>query len=289
MPDNLVFFLILSLRFLFIILYSRMDELLATSSSEDDDRPSIHSHAKSNRSQTKSSPRDSLSLKHTKSLVEELENAKLTAGLCRRSRRNLTENGSFNNMVDNMDIDIGAYSEDDDDDDEEINKALCKHPFKSKHQVRFATDTISHTSKTRSQVSRHTLSAVTTASSRHQPSNDSDLWLVENPDSSEILDLSDPKSLARHTAFAPDGMTAKAMVNIFQNSLAEQSKLSASQSTNKHNNQPFPIVNGKIVISGSTTDENQLMLTKKDHSSKHVVVVLCQFDDRILFDSTMRR
>ncbi|CAH8551282.1 unnamed protein product [Schistosoma curassoni] len=245
---------------------ARMDELLATSSSEDDDRPSIHSHAKSNRSQTKSSPRDSLSLKHTKSLVEELENAKLTAGLCRRSRRNLTENGSFNNMVDNMDIDIGAYSEDDDDDDEEINKALCKHPFKSKHQVRFATDTISHTSKTRSQVSRHTLSAVTTASSRHQPSNDSDLWLVENPDSSEILDLSDPKSLARHTAFAPDGMTAKAMVNIFQNSLAEQSKLSASQSTNKHNNQPFPIVNGKIVISGSTTDENQLMLTKKDHS-----------------------
>ncbi|CAH8565035.1 unnamed protein product [Schistosoma haematobium] len=243
-----------------------MDELLATSSSEDDDRPSIHSHAKSNRSQTKSSPRDSLSLKHTKSLVEELENAKLTAGLCRRSRRNLTENGSFNNMIDNMDIDIGAYSEDDDDDDEEINKALCKHPFKSKHQVRFATDTISHTSKTRSQVSRHTLSAVTTASSRHQPSNDSDLWLVENPDSSEILDLSDPKSLARHTAFAPDGMTAKAMVNIFQNSLAEQSKLSASQSTNKHNNQPFPIVNGKIVISGSTTDENQLMLTKKDHS-----------------------
>uniref|UniRef100_A0A094ZZF2 RRP12-like protein n=1 Tax=Schistosoma haematobium TaxID=6185 RepID=A0A094ZZF2_SCHHA len=245
---------------------ARMDELLATSSSEDDDRPSIHSHAKSNRSQTKSSPRDSLSLKHTKSLVEELENAKLTAGLCRRSRRNLTENGSFNNMIDNMDIDIGAYSEDDDDDDEEINKALCKHPFKSKHQVRFATDTISHTSKTRSQVSRHTLSAVTTASSRHQPSNDSDLWLVENPDSSEILDLSDPKSLARHTAFAPDGMTAKAMVNIFQNSLAEQSKLSASQSTNKHNNQPFPIVNGKIVISGSTTDENQLMLTKKDHS-----------------------
>ncbi|CAH8548287.1 unnamed protein product [Schistosoma guineensis] len=245
---------------------ARMDELLATSSSEDDDRPSIHSHAKSNRSQTKSSPRDSLSLKHTKSLVEELENAKLTAGLCRRSRRNLTENGSFNNMVDNMDIDIGAYSEDDDDDDEEINKALCKHPFKSKHQVRFATDTISHTSKTRSQVSRHTSSAVTTASSRHQPSNDSDLWLVENPDSSEILDLSDPKSLARHTAFAPDGMTAKAMVNIFQNSLAEQSKLSASQSTNKHNNQPFPIVNGKIVISGSTTDENQLMLTKKDHS-----------------------
>ncbi|RTG84300.1 ribosomal RNA-processing protein 12 [Schistosoma bovis] len=228
---------------------ARMDELLATSSSEDDDRPSIHSHAKSNRGQTKSSPRDSLSLKHTKSLVEELENAKLTAGLCRRSRRNLTENGSFNNMIDNMDIDIGAYSEDDDDDDEEINKALCKHPFKSKHQVRFATDTISHTSKTRSQVSRHTLSAVTTASSRHQPSNDSDLWLVENPDSSEILDLSDPKSLARHTAFAPDGMTAKAMVNIFQNSLAEQSKLSASQSTNKHNNQPFPIVNGKIVIS----------------------------------------
>ncbi|CAH8538769.1 unnamed protein product [Schistosoma intercalatum] len=246
---------------------ARMDELLATSSSEDDDRPSIHSHAKSNRSQTKSSPRDSLSLKHTKSLVEELENAKLTAGLCRRSRRNLTENGSFNNMIDNMDIDIDAYSEDDDDDDEEINKALCKHPFKSKHQVRFATDTISHTSKTRSQVSRHTsLSAVTTASSRHQPSNGSDLWLVENPDSSEILDLSDPKSLARHTAFAPDVMTAKAMVNIFQNSLAEQSKLSASQSTNKHNNQPFPIVNGKIVISGSTTDENQLMLTKKDHS-----------------------
>lgn len=287
MPDNLVFFLI-SLRLLFIILYSRMDELLATSSSEDDDRPSIHSHAKSNRGQTKSSPRDSLSLKHTKSLVEELENAKLTAGLCRRSRRNLTENGSFNNMIDNMDIDIGAYSEDDDDDDEEINKALCKHPFKSKHQVRFATDTISHTSKTRSQVSRHTLSAVTTASSRHQPSNDSDLWLVENPDSSEILDLSDPKSLARHTAFAPDGMTAKAMVNIFQNSLAEQSKLSASQSNNKHNNQPFPIVNGKIVISGSTTDENQLMLTKKDHSSKYVVVVLCQFDDRILFDSTVR-
>ncbi|XP_018651289.1 hypothetical protein Smp_138250 [Schistosoma mansoni] len=240
-----------------------MDELLATSSS-DDDRSSIHSHAKSNRSQTRSSSCGS-SLKNTKSLVEELENAKLTAGLCRRSRRNLTENGSFN-MIDNMDIDFGAYSENDDDDDEEINKALCKNPFKSKHQVRFAADTISHTSKPRSQVSRHTsLSAVTAASSRHPPSNDSDLWLVENPESSEILDLSDPKSLARHTAFAPDDMTAKAMVNIFQNSLAEQSKSSASQSINKHNDQPFPIVNGKIVINDGTIDENQSILTKKDH------------------------
>uniref|UniRef100_A0A5K4F249 NUC173 domain-containing protein n=2 Tax=Schistosoma mansoni TaxID=6183 RepID=A0A5K4F249_SCHMA len=242
---------------------TRMDELLATSSS-DDDRSSIHSHAKSNRSQTRSSSCGS-SLKNTKSLVEELENAKLTAGLCRRSRRNLTENGSFN-MIDNMDIDFGAYSENDDDDDEEINKALCKNPFKSKHQVRFAADTISHTSKPRSQVSRHTsLSAVTAASSRHPPSNDSDLWLVENPESSEILDLSDPKSLARHTAFAPDDMTAKAMVNIFQNSLAEQSKSSASQSINKHNDQPFPIVNGKIVINDGTIDENQSILTKKDH------------------------
>ncbi|CAH8499494.1 unnamed protein product [Schistosoma turkestanicum] len=242
---------------------TRMDELLAASSSDDDDnnnhnnkflknksqhdRSSVHSHTKSK------SSRDSLSSKHAKSLVEELENVKLTAGLCRRSRRNLTENESYTN-----DMDIDVYSED----DEEINKALCKNPCNSKHQVRFTDDTISHASIT----SRNHLSKRTSSSSRDPPLNDTDLWIVENPDSSEILDLSDPKSLARHTAFAPDDVTAKAMVKIFQNSLTtEQTNVSNSQFNDKSNNQPFPIVNGKIIIDDGKTNENNLTMTRPDH------------------------
>ncbi|KAH8877751.1 RRP12-like protein [Schistosoma japonicum] len=243
---------------------TRMDELLASSSDDEDnrlpskfqsDRSSIHSHAKSNRSQVKST-RESSS-KHPKSLVEELENAKITAGLCRRSRKHLSENGSYNNM---MDID------DDSEDDEAINMALCKNPFKSKHQVRFVDDTNSHVSAARSHLSKRSqLTGLSAAASRRPISSDSDLWLVEDPDVAEILDLSDPKSLARHTAFAPDYVTAKAMVSVFRNSLTQQqSEMSTPASNENGRSQPFPIIDGKIIID-APSGENQLAMTKPNN------------------------
>ncbi|KAK4471351.1 hypothetical protein MN116_004786 [Schistosoma mekongi] len=252
---------------------TRMDELLASSSEDEDnqlpsrfqsDRSSIHSHAKSNRSQVKSS-RESSS-KHPKSLVEELENAKLTAGLCRRSRKHLSENGSFNNMKDDMDIDY------DSEDDEAINRALCKNPFKPKHQVRFVDDTNSHVSTARSHLSKRSqLAGLSATTSRRPISNDSDLWLVEDPDVAEILDLSDPKSLARHTAFAPDGFTAKAMVSVFRNSLTQQqSKLSTSASNENDRSQPFPIIDGKIIID-PPSNENQLTMAKPNNLEWNLV------------------
>nr|CAH8846999.1 unnamed protein product [Trichobilharzia regenti] len=243
-----------------------MDELLASSSDDDDneknnfpgnksqsDRSSLHSQAKSIRSKTKSHDGLSSSKNHPMSLVEELENVKQTAGLCRRSRKNIIQSGSLEDF--DMDIDIDSSE-----DDEAIDKALCKHPLRAKHQVRFA-DTISRASTTRSHLSRRSQKAQQLASStlHHQAVTDSDLWLVENPNDSEILDLSDPKSLARHTAFAPDDITAKAMVNAFRNSLVQQS---SSEVVGRA--QPFPIVNGKIVI-GNPVDENQLV-NKKDNS-----------------------
>ncbi|CAH8846438.1 unnamed protein product [Trichobilharzia szidati] len=247
---------------------TRMDELLASSSDDDEnnnflknksqsDRASVHSRAKSIRSQTKS--HDALSSKHPMSLVEELENVKQTAGLCRRSRKNFLQNGSLEEDFD-MDIDIDSSE-----DDEAINKAVCKHPLRSKQQVRFA-DTISRASTTRSHLSRRSQKAAQQLAStalhhHHQAVTDSDLWLVENPNDSEILDLSDPKSLARHTAFAPDDVTAKAMVNAFRKSLVQQS---SSSSEVVERSQPFPIVNGKIVI-GNPVDESQLV-NKKDNS-----------------------
>nr|CAH8846996.1 unnamed protein product [Trichobilharzia regenti] len=245
---------------------TRMDELLASSSDDDDneknnfpgnksqsDRSSLHSQAKSIRSKTKSHDGLSSSKNHPMSLVEELENVKQTAGLCRRSRKNIIQSGSLEDF--DMDIDIDSSE-----DDEAIDKALCKHPLRAKHQVRFA-DTISRASTTRSHLSRRSQKAQQLASStlHHQAVTDSDLWLVENPNDSEILDLSDPKSLARHTAFAPDDITAKAMVNAFRNSLVQQS---SSEVVGRA--QPFPIVNGKIVI-GNPVDENQLV-NKKDNS-----------------------
>ncbi|CAH8553642.1 unnamed protein product [Heterobilharzia americana] len=236
---------------------TRMDELLASSSDEDNDffrsksqsdSSSVHSRAKSIRSQTKS--QNTLSSKQPMSLVEELENIKRTAGLCRRSRRNVIQNGSLEDA--GMDIDVDSSE-----DDEQINKELIKHPFRSKHKVRFA-DTVSRASTTRSQLSRRSQMPLFSSSSHHPTPSDSDLWLVENPNDAEILDLSDPKSLARHTAFAPDDTTAKAMVSAFRNSLTQQSKSESLESGKR--SQPFPILDGKIII-GAT---NEIQHVKRD-------------------------
>ncbi|CAH8492153.1 unnamed protein product [Dicrocoelium dendriticum] len=158
-----------------------------------------------------------------KSLAEELESLAETAGLCQRSRkRMLRDRGSVND------------SDGSDDDGVEVDgRTFATIDTKRKgirRGVRFA-DTTSMISD--SVPKRKRSRAIS------EGSGTPGLWLVEQPDTDDIIDLSDPKALARHTAFTTDAKTARAAANALR-------KITAKQSVST----TFPIVDGKILIDG---------------------------------------
>ncbi|VDP89501.1 unnamed protein product [Echinostoma caproni] len=199
--------------------------MLAQSSDEDDDgrldrvsgAPSVRSKASTKHSHMKD--------RKPKSLVEELESVAETSGLCKRARKRAqrrTENGDDDNLSDSS---------------SSADRLIA--PLGAKRKVRFA-DNASLASTNRPDTKRWRTGTFNTGA------RSSDLWLVEaNPETGDVLDLSDPRALARHTAIASDAATAKAMTDAFR--AAEAS----NHGTRPKTSTPFPIVNGRIIIDES--------------------------------------
>ncbi|CAL8105863.1 unnamed protein product [Calicophoron daubneyi] len=208
-------------------------DLLASSDDDDDEiyhrvRPGANS-VRSKKSDRRSQKCGQLNgTDRPRSLVEDLESVAETAGLCRKSRKRVLNNEN-------------TSSEDEDFDEPLVNR-------KTGRRVRFADTLVTASTRQRNPKLRRVTQT---------PTNVSDLWLVENPDTAEVVDLSDPQSLARHTAMAADAKTAKALTN-------------ASRCTKRHGSSerslPFPVVDGKIVIDDLKTSLAKPSTTQDDWS-----------------------
>ncbi|TPP62367.1 hypothetical protein FGIG_04047 [Fasciola gigantica] len=215
----------------------RFGEILAQSSDEDEDgrslgrlrgAASVRSKASTKRSQSKE--------RGPKSLVEELESVAQTSGLCRRARKRELHGQTTANYEETDFSDTSGS----------VDNPVA--PLGTERRVRFV-DAASMASTSRVEAKR-ARSATTNARVKS-----SDLWLVEaNPETGDVLDLSDPKALARHTAVACDAETAKAMTDAFRAAEASRRKMQPESDS------PFPIVNGRIIID----DTNKRAVSEPD-------------------------
>ncbi|KAF6779151.1 hypothetical protein AHF37_05139 [Paragonimus kellicotti] len=220
----------------------RFEELLAASSDEDD-----HLHERKSTGSIRSAVSSRRSVKtattRPKSLVEELESLVETTGLCRRSRQRVLRG------TENLDDDI-------------VERGTVAGTTGIRRKVRFA-DAASVASASRLEGKRSRMARGT--------SQNSDLWLVEQPEIEDIVDLSDARALARHTAFAADAETARAMTDALR-----KTEVKADTRPQSDRVSPFPVVDGKIVIdgnahktgSGHTTDQDWHLQDSDEEDSK---------------------
>ncbi|GAA53697.1 ribosomal RNA-processing protein 12 [Clonorchis sinensis] len=202
----------------------RFDELLADSS-DDEALSTRHEKARSIRSNVSSKRNQKIthSITRGKSLVEELESVAETSGLCRRARKRVLRGP------------IAADSSSDEDDGLMSRRSVAIRSERGgiRRKVQFV-DTASLSST--SQLGKKQLRM------KSEDKAASGLWLVEQPDQGDVLDLSDPKALARHTAIAANADAAMAMAKTLQN----------SNSARKPSTAPFPVVDGKIIVDDPT-------------------------------------
>lgn len=155
-------------------------------------------------------------------MVEELESVAETSGLCRRARKRALRGQ------------IGTHHSEMSDSSGNVDSPSPS--LDTKRRVRFVD--VGSLASTNRLNSKHAPFA--TADGRIKSSG---LWLVEgNPETGDVLDLSDPRALARHTAAACDAETAKAMTDAFHAAEVSRHKWEAKSHS------PFPIVNGRIII-----------------------------------------
>ncbi|TGZ75032.1 hypothetical protein CRM22_000613 [Opisthorchis felineus] len=202
----------------------RFDELLADSS-DDEALSTRHEKARSIRSNVSSKRNQKITHSTTrgKSLVEELESVAETSGLCRRARKRVLRGP------------IAVDSSSDEDDGLASRKSVAIRSERGgiRRKVRFV-DTASLSSTSRPGKKHLRVTSEDKAASG--------LWLVEQPDQGDVLDLSDPKALARHTAIAANVDAAMAMAKTLQK----------SNSARKPSTAPFPVVDGKIIVDDPT-------------------------------------
>ncbi|KAF8569149.1 hypothetical protein P879_03470 [Paragonimus westermani] len=195
----------------------RFEELLAASSDEED-HPDERKSTGSTRSGVSSRRSVKTATIRSKSLVEELESLAETTGLCRRSRQRVLR-GS---------VDLA---------DDIVERNTVAGTAGIRRKVRFA-DAASVASASRLEGKR--------SRKAHGTSQNSDLWLVEQPEVEDIVDLSDARALARHTAIATDAETARAITDTLR-----KTEVKASTRLQSDHTSPFPVVDGKIVIDGN--------------------------------------
>ncbi|KAF5394981.1 hypothetical protein PHET_09092 [Paragonimus heterotremus] len=195
----------------------RFEELLAASSDEDD-HPDERKSTGSIRSGVSSRHSVKTATTRQKSLVEELESLAETTGLCRRSRQRVLRGSG--NLADDI-----------------VERGTVAGTTGIRRKVRFA-DAASVASANRLEGRRSRMARGT--------SQNSDLWLVEQPEIEDIVDLSDARALARHTALAADADTARAITDALR-----KTEVKASTRLQSDRASPFPVVDGKIVIDGN--------------------------------------
>ncbi|KER28200.1 hypothetical protein T265_13640 [Opisthorchis viverrini] len=202
----------------------RFDELLADSS-DDEALSTRHEKARSIRSNVSSKRNQKIAHSTTrgKSLVEELESVAETSGLCRRARKRVLRGP----------VAVDSSSDEDDGLASRRSVAIRSERGGIRRKVRFVdTTSLSSTSQPGKKHLRMT----------SEDKAASGLWLVEQPDQGDVLDLSDPKALARHTAIAANADAAMALAKTLQK----------SYSARKPSTTPFPVVDGKIIVDDPT-------------------------------------